>query len=254
MLTPEQKKRAEKAVENTLDDMSKRVDEAVERFRKKHPSQKDAALERLRRAHDRVRSVERPKKADTEAVIHAANQYEAVLKLEAAQHTIRAALGHGAWFFENKEIVALGSQSSDEFALHQDPWGSSEGRAIVERAKKGDQFARRALHNKLIYEIRDDLLPVGEYQEYLLWLLRSTREGKRRRGRHPKLNHQRDRWICEAVRGAMSHGFRLTRNRESAGPSASSLVAEALTEFGIHMTEANVELIAKDVDPKKSEE
>jgi hypothetical protein len=31
-------------------------------------------------------------------------------------------------------------------------------------------------------------------------------------------------------------------------------VADALAEFGIHMTEANVELIAKSVDTKKSEE
>ena len=108
------------------------------------------------------------------------------------------------------------------------------------------------MHNLLIFEIDDDFPIIEEYKKYLIWLLWDTREGKQRRGRQPKLNHHRDKWICSAVACAMSHGLRLTRNRASDTPSAASLVAEALAEFGIHMTEANVELIAKNVDPKKS--
>jgi hypothetical protein len=130
----------------------------------------------------------------------------------------------------------------------------AEARAVIEAAKKGDRFARRALHSKLSDDIADDLPIMGEYKKYLFWLLHDTQDGKQRKGRHPKLNHHRDQWICKAVSLAMSHGFRLTRNRASDAPSAASLVADALTEFGFHMTEANVELIAKNVDPKKSEE
>ena len=149
--------------------------------------------------------------------------------------------------------MALGPQTENEQKLYEDPTGLFEAKAVIEEAKKGDRFARYALHNKLIYEIDEDFPIIDEYKKYLIWLLRDTREGKRRRGRHPKLNHIRDRWICEAVDVAMTHGFRLTRNRASDRPSAASLVADALAEFGIHMTEANVEVIAKNV-PKKSEE
>jgi hypothetical protein len=176
------------------------------------------------------------------------------LQLEAAEIGVRTALAAGSWFFENKEIMAQGSQTENEHTLYKDPMGLFEARAVIEAAKKGDRFARRALHNKLIDEIGDDFPIMEEYKKYLIWLLHDTREGKHRRGRHPKLNHARDKWICKAVSVAMNHGFRLTRNRASDKPSAASLVADALTEFGIHMTEANVELIAKDVDPKTSEE
>jgi hypothetical protein len=176
------------------------------------------------------------------------------LQLEGAEIGVRCALAAGSWFFENKELVALGSQAEEYQKLREDPVGLSEARAVIEAAKKGDRFARRALHSKLSDDIADDLPIMGEYKKYLHWLLYDTREGKQRKGRHPKLNHHRDHWICNAVSTAMNYSFRLTRNRASDKPSAASLVADALTEFGIHMTEANVELIAKDVDPKKSEE
>ena len=179
---------------------------------------------------------------------------EPQLQLEAAQIGIRIALATGSWFFENKEIVESGPQTEYEYKLYKDPTGLYQARAVIEAAKRGDRFARRALHHKLMMEIDDELPILMEYKKYLIWLLGDTREGKRRRGRHPKLNHQRDRWIREAVGVAISHGFRLTRNRASDGPSAASLVADALAEFGVHMTEANVELIAKGVDTKKSEE
>jgi hypothetical protein len=179
---------------------------------------------------------------------------ESQIQLEAAQIQIRTCLALGSWFFENKTIVASGPEDENEYKLYKDPAGLSEARAVIEAAKKGDRFARRPLHDMLILVIDDDFPITEEYKKYLIWLLRETREGKQRRGRHPNLNKVRDDWICRAVSEAMSHGFRLTRNRTSDRPSAASLVADALTEFGIHMTEANVELIAKKVGPKKSEE
>jgi hypothetical protein len=230
----ERVRRALDRVYGTLDDIKKRQDEAVERFKK----------ERQKRAA--------PGRAKSKNAV--TTDPESQIQLEAAQIGIRIALATGSWFFENKEIVALGSQMEDEHKLYNDPVGLFEARAVIDAAKKGDRFARRALHNKLIGEIGDDFPIIEGYKKYLIWLLRETREGKQRKGRHPKLNHARDRWICEAVSVAMSHGFRLTRNRASDKPSAASLVADALTAFGIHMTEANVELIAKNVDPKKSEE
>ena len=222
---PKRIRRALERVNGSLDDIKKRQDEAIERFEKEHPFRLTPGIDP-----------------------------EPQLQLNAAQKGIRAALAAGSWFFENKEIVQRGSQTENEHTLYKDPTGLFEARAVIEAAKKGDRFARRALHNKLIVEVDEDFPIIEEYKKYLIWLLQDTREGKQRRGRHPKLNHQRDKWICMAVACAMSHGLRLTRNRASDTPSAASLVAEALAEFGIHMTEANVELIAKNVDPKKSEE
>ena len=227
-------RRALDRVNGTLGDIKKRQDQAIDRFEKEH----------------RNRPVPGIPKSKNAVTIDPESQ----LQLEAAQIGIRIALATGSWFFENKEIVELGSQTEDEHKLDEDPTGLFEARAVIEAAKSGDRFARRALHNKLMGEIDDNFPILEEYKKYLIWLLWDTREGKRRRGRHPKLNHARDGWICKAVGIAISHGFRLTRNRASDRPSAASLVADALAEFGIHMTEANVELIAKSVDTKKSEE
>jgi hypothetical protein len=218
-------RRALDRLNGTLDDIKKRQDEAIERFKKEHPIRLVPGIDP-----------------------------EPQLQLNAAQIGIRAALAAGSWFFENKERAELGAQTKDEYTLYKDPTGLFEARAVIEAAKKGDRFARRALHNKLILEIDDDFPIIEEYKKYLVWLLQNTRESKRSRGRHPKLNHARDTWIRKAVGIAIGHGFRLTRNRASDRPSAASLVADALAEFGIHMTEANVELIAKGVDTKRSEE
>jgi hypothetical protein len=231
------KQRVRRAVDimnGTLDDIKKRQEKAVERFKKEHSNRLVLGIHKSKNA----------------ATIDSKPR----LQLEAAQIGIRIALATGSWFFENKEIVELGSQTENEYKLYKDPTGLFEARSVIEEAKRGDRFARRALHNKLMSEIDDDFPILMEYKKYLIWLLWDTREGKRRRGRHPKLNHARDRWICEAVGIAISHGFRLTRNRASDRPSAASLVADALAEFGVHMTEANVELIAKGVDTKKPEE
>jgi hypothetical protein len=227
-------RRAVDRVNDSLDNIKKRQEEAVQRFKKNNAKGRCPDSPKLKNA------------------VTIDPEYQ--LQLEAAQIGIRIALATGTWFFENKEIAERGSQTENERKLYEDPTGSFEARAVIEEAKRGDRFARRALHNKLIDEIDDDFPILAEYKKYLIWLLWDTREGKRRRGRHPKLNHTRDRWIREAVGNAITHGFRLTRNRASHMPSAASLVADALTEFGVHMTEANVELIAKGVDAKKSEE
>jgi hypothetical protein len=212
-------------VENDFGDFDKRISKAIERFKKLQPSKPGVT-----------------------------GDYEYHLQLEAAQIGVRTTLAAGSYFFENQQMAALSAQSADEYKLHEDPTGLFEALPIIEAAKRGDQIARHALHNKLMNEIGDDLPLLMEYKKYLIWLLYETREGKPSRGRRPRLNHARDRWIRKAVAGAMTHGFLLTRNRASTKPSAASLVSEALCEFGIHMTEANVELIAKGVDPKKSEE
>ena len=175
-------------VNHSLDDISKRAAKAIERFKKERAN--------------------RPKGKNA---VNTDPEFE--LQLEGAQIGIRNTLGAGSWFFENKEIVARGPQLENEQKLYEDPVGLFEAKAVIEEAKKGDRFARYALHNKLILEIDDDFPIIEEYKKYLIWMLRDTREGKRRRGRHPKLNHVRDRWICEAVDVAVTHGFRLTRNR-----------------------------------------
>lgn len=212
-------------VENDFGDFDKRISKAIERFKKKQPSKNAVA-----------------------------GDFEYHCQLAAAQIGIRIALAAGSYFFEDQQRAALTVQAADEHKLHEDSTGLFEARSIIEAAKRGDGFARRALHNKLIEEIRDDLPPLMEYKKYLIWLLQETRQGKPGKGRRPRLNYARDLWIRMAVADAMTHGFLLTRNRASTKPSAASLVAEALCEFGIHMTEANIELIAKGVDPKKSEE
>jgi len=227
-------RRALDIVNGTLDDIKKRQDGAIERFKKEHPNRPVPGI---------------PKNKNAVTI-----DPESQLQLEAAQIGIRIALATGSWFFENKEIVELGSQTEDEHKLDEDPTGLFEARAVIEAAKRGDRFARRALHNKLMDEIDDEFPILMEYRKYLIWLLGDTREGKRRRGRHPKTQSRERSLDLQSVGIAISHGFRLTRNRASVRPSAASLVADALAEFGIHMTEANVELIAKSVDTKKSEE
>jgi hypothetical protein len=183
-----------------------------------------------------------------------ATDHEFKISLEAAQSTVRTALARGSGFFKNQETAVSVAQAMEFEKLQDDLLGCFEARPVIEAAKKGDRVSRHALHNKLSDDIAGDFPILGEYKKYLMWLLASTRETKGRRGRLPKLNAARDHWIRIAVEMAMTFGFRLTRNRASEHPSAASLVAEALAEFGVPMTEANVELIAKDVKLKRSED
>jgi len=141
-------RRALDRVNGTLGDIKKRQDQAIDRFEKEH----------------RNRPVPGIPKSKNAVTIDPESQ----LQLEAAQIGIRIALATGSWFFENKEIVELGSQTEDEHKLDEDPTGLFEARAVIEAAKSGDRFARRALHNKLMGEIDDDFPILEEYKKYLI--------------------------------------------------------------------------------------
>jgi len=84
-------RRALVEVNGTLGDIKKRQDEAMERFKKEHPKRSVLGI---------------PKNKNAVTI-----DPESQLQLEAAQIWIRIALATGSWFFENKKIVELGSQT-----------------------------------------------------------------------------------------------------------------------------------------------
>jgi len=133
-------RRALDIVNGTLDDIKKRQDGAIERFKKEHPNRPVPGI---------------PKNKNAVTI-----DPESQLQLEAAQIGIRIALATGSWFFENKEIVELGSQTEEEHKLYKDPTGLFEARAVIEAAKRGDDpqlgFPKPIkIKNRLLYRRRD---------------------------------------------------------------------------------------------------
>jgi len=76
-----------------------------------------------------------------------------------------------------------------------------------------------------------------------LYIVQAAFEGFRVKRRLKNLD--RDRAICVAVRQVKDMGYVLTRNEATQTPSAYSLVADALREFGENMTEGAVVKIIK---------
>jgi hypothetical protein len=67
----------------------------------------------------------------------------------------------------------------------------------------------------------------------LVWEHRSLKHGRR-------ANRVRDRCIVRVVGHLVEHGFNATRNETSRWPSACSIVAEALAENGLDISESAV--------------
>ena len=116
--------------------------------------------------------------------------------------------------------------------------------ALIEAAEAGDPVATEAVHQAIIWFVRNDEPLTEQLREYLIELLLLRPGRKQKRGRHHD-NYLRDDRIKFAVKAAMDCGLGHTRNDATDGPSACSVVAEVLAENGVHMDESNVERITR---------
>ena len=119
--------------------------------------------------------------------------------------------------------------------------------ALIEAAEAGDPVAIEAVHQAIIWFVRNDEPLPEQLRAYLIELLLLHPGRKKKRGRHHD-NYLRDSLINLAVKAAMDCGLSRTRNDATDGPSACSVVAEVLAENGVHMDESNVERITRPAD------
>ena len=116
--------------------------------------------------------------------------------------------------------------------------------ALIEAAEAGDPVATEAVHQAIIWFVRNDEPLTEQLRAYLIELLLLHPGRKKKRGRHHD-NYLRDSLINLAVKAAMGCGLSRTRSVATEGPSAASVVAEVLGENGVHMDESNVERITR---------
>jgi hypothetical protein len=163
--------------------------------------------------------------------------------LDGARATARALLSR-IKEVSGREGPARGRQSYHQEAIldamnaEADP--ASAGR-VVANADKGDAQADLAVREAIERLINEGPLP-EPLRSYCIRLVRGEKVPIKR-GRSPHGNRLRDQLIVLAVKAVTSHGFNPTRNRESEGPSASSIVSEVLAGNGVSMSVTAVEKI-----------
>ena len=133
----------------------------------------------------------------------------------------------------------LAYQYDAVFQVNDSRFDPDAAKGIVEAAKAGDHDARAALHLAIAWMLRERAELPDPLRQYLIDLL-VTAGGPHKRGRRAHEHHVRNSVIALAVKAVMGHGFDHRRNQATDGPSACSIVAEALADVGIYMTEANI--------------
>jgi hypothetical protein len=114
--------------------------------------------------------------------------------------------------------------------------------ALVEAAEQGDQYARQAVHQAVMFFVaHGDPLP-ERLRNYLAEILILRDYGPRKKAGHK--NYLRDQLIQHAVKAVCAHGFNPTRNPASEDhPSGCSIVRDVLAESGVSLSEKAIEKI-----------
>jgi hypothetical protein len=130
---------------------------------------------------------------------------------------------------------------------------ASQGADVVDVAERGDPIARAAVHHAIAWYLKNRVDLPDALRHYLIEFL-LCKDHKKQPGRLPHQNYLRDGLIRLAVAAVEAHGFAKTRNPAAKSPSACSIVCQVLGEYGVAMSEKNVEAVASAArkHPKKS--
>ena len=113
---------------------------------------------------------------------------------------------------------------------------------LISEAILGDPYAQDILCDFASTLTADDKsLPLW-LQEYVVWAAHQG-EIRRKRGRDRYAARHRNETIANAVNILAEDGYSPTRNAATTRECGSSIIANALAQIGIHMTEANVAAI-----------
>jgi hypothetical protein len=123
---------------------------------------------------------------------------------------------------------------------------------VIEKAAAGDVVA-----DTLLREVAGEKLQAGlplppNLARYVVDKLANRNTGGPSRGKRPGNFFDRDAWVYLAVKNTIERGFRLERNAATGSASASSIVATALSELGVTMSEKSVARIWRDKHPDLS--
>jgi hypothetical protein len=122
-------------------------------------------------------------------------------------------------------------------------YDDEQAKSVIAKAVAGDVEADTALREVARRKLHEGLPP--NLARYVASLLAADYKAPDRRGHPP--NHARDLFIHATVETVKAHGFDVTRNTATREhESACSIVATALAELGVVLSEKSIERIWKE--------
>jgi hypothetical protein len=112
---------------------------------------------------------------------------------------------------------------------------------LTSEAKLGNPYFR-----DILFDFASCLTTYGKplplwLQDYVVWAAKHGGRSRRQRGRDPYATEHRNQTIASAVLALVEdYGYRPTRNTATTTECGCSIVAKALEDIGIHMSEGNV--------------
>lgn len=128
--------------------------------------------------------------------------------------------------------------------LSSPSYDDERAKTVIAKAMDGDLEADGILREIALEKLQEGLPP--NLAAYISSILADGRSRSGRQGARQRY-YARDAWICLAVEEINNLGFDVTRNSTTTeAMSASSIVAKALTELGVTLSEKSIERIWND--------
>jgi hypothetical protein len=137
--------------------------------------------------------------------------------------------------FKKQDEDVLVYQYDDDLAI-----------AMIEKAIAGDTVADTLLREAAIEKLQAELPLPPNLARYIADNVLAGHVRTKHPGGRPDY-FDRDAWIYLAVDYTLKRGFKLTRNEVSKSETASSIVAEALLELGVTLSDKRVAGIWRDM-------
>jgi hypothetical protein len=160
-----------------------------------------------------------------------------------ARATLKSAVNAGAF---GKRATALKKMQlsfevsplcEDGAWIHHDQYDDERAKTVIAKAMDGDVEAAAVLHEVVLEKLRE----TPNLAEYIGKILDRGHSG--RRGT-PQKYYTRDAWVYLAVEEIKALGFNVMRNSEIKDhESACSIVAAALAQLGVSLSEKSIERI-----------